>query len=205
MNRLYYHMRILIVFCHPSQESFAAHTLAAVTDTLIRQGHECVIRDLYADRFDPVLTAEEWSSYEQMADRDAALRRYVDDLASCQGIVLIFPTWWYGMPALMKGYLDRIWVPGVAFRFGPHRKIEAAILGHIKRFVVVTTYGSPWWWVKLWLRDPVRMAILRGLRPLISPKCRTLWFALYGMDTNSERARTAFIARVTKAMETLAD
>jgi NAD(P)H dehydrogenase (quinone) len=194
-------MRILVVFCHPSEDSFAAHMLSVLTDRLRRVGHDCIIRDLYADRFDPVLTSEEWSQYERLVERNISLKRYTDDLAGCEGLLLVFPSWWYGMPAMMKGYLDRVWVPGIAFGFNPDRTVDTIALRHITRFVVVTTYGAPWKWIRLYLRDPVRMAVLRGLRRLFSPKCRTSWFALYNMDRNSHSARTMFLRKVTRGMK----
>jgi len=105
------------------------------------------------------------------------------------------------MPAMLKGYFDRVWIPGAAFEFAADRTIDTRALRHITRFVVVTTYGSPWWWIKIWLRDPVRMAIQKGLRRLFSPACRVEWFAFYNMDKSSQSARVKFLNRVADGMK----
>jgi NAD(P)H dehydrogenase (quinone) len=194
-------MRILILFCHPSQHSFVAHIFSVLTDKLKSAGHDCLVRNLYADRFEPVLTPEEWAEYELGGVRDLRVKSYASDLSWCEGILLIFPTWWYGMPAMLKGYFDRVWIPGTAFGFGEDRTIDTTVLRHITRFVVVTTYGSPWWWIRIWLRDPVRMAVQKGLRRLFSPRCRVSWFALYNMDKSTESARVKFLQRVTESMK----
>jgi NAD(P)H dehydrogenase (quinone) len=193
-------MRILILFCHPSQDSFVAHILTVLTDKLKSAGHECLVRDLYADRFDPVLTPREWANYEKAGARDLSLKSYTSDLSWCEGILLIFPTWWYGMPAVLKGYFDRVWAPGTAFGFGEDRTIDTTTLRHVTRFVIVTAYGSPWWWIKICLRDPVRMAVQKGLRRLFNPKCRTGWFAFYNIDRSTQSARAKFLHRVTEGM-----
>ena len=193
-------MHILILFCHPSQDSFSAHVLSSVRDKLTSAGHNCVVRDLYADQFDPVLTLGEWTEYEKAGVQDLGLKPYVSDLSRCEGLLLIFPTWWYGMPAMLKGYFDRVWIPGTAFGFGEDRAIDTTALRHITRFVVVTTYGSPWWWIKIWLRDPVRMAVQKGLRRLFSQKCRVKWFAFYNMDNSNQFERAKFLRRVMDGM-----
>ena len=194
-------MRILVVFCHPSHDSFNAHLLVRATESLNSAGHDCLVRDLYADRFDPVVTLDEWTKYEQAVRPELSVKSYISDLSWCEGILLIFPTWWYGMPAMLKGYFDRVWIPGAAFEFAADRTIDTRALRHITRFVVVTTYGSPWWWIKIWLRDPVRMAIQKGLRRLFSPACRVEWFAFYNMDKSSQSARVKFLNRVADGMK----
>src|SRR5262249_45467962 len=98
-----------------------------------------------------------------------------------------------------------IWVPGVAFRFHADGTIDTTPLRHVTRFVVVTTYGSPRWWIRLWLRDPVRMAVFRGVKRVFRPNGRALWFALYGMDRNNQFAREAFLRRVIEGMKVFRD
>jgi NAD(P)H dehydrogenase (quinone) len=104
------------------------------------------------------------------------------------------------MPAILNGYFDRVWLPGVAFEVvgGQTRPL----LGHIKRLAVVTTYGSPWWLNKFVLREPNRVVFMRGIRHLIAPSARTLWLAQYGMDFIGHDARTRFLERVEQRLLT---
>ena len=92
------------------------------------------------------------------------------------------------MPAILKGYIDRVLVPGVAFKLQDGR--TRPLLHKITRFGVVTTYGSPWWLNKL-IGDPCRSTFMRGIRMLCPSSARTLWLAQYGMDDITADARAA--------------
>ena len=107
--------------------------------------------------------------------------------------MFVFPTWWYGMPAMLKGYIDRVWVPGVAFE-APAAAGRCRSCSNIMRFGVVTTYGSPWWLNKL-IGDPCRSALMRGIRLLCAERAHTLWLAQYGMDDITADARERFLAQ----------
>jgi putative NADPH-quinone reductase len=107
--------------------------------------------------------------------------------------VLVYPTWWYGMPAILKGWLDRVWAPGVAFNLG-----DGAIqptLTNIRRIAVVTTYGSPNW--LLWYIGRIdRKLVGRGLRRLCAKDCRVEWVTLTRMDQRSRAECETFVQRV---------
>jgi putative NADPH-quinone reductase len=191
-------LRLLLVFAHPSPESYCAALFRAAQETLGAKGHELRVRDLYALEFDPVMQREEWEGYMQAADANARLHgSEIADLRWAEGLILIYPTWWYGPPAILKGWLERIWIPGVAFeipksRFGRvTRKLD-----NIRLFVAITTSGSPWWWLKL-IRDPGRSLFTGAMRPLMHPRCRFLWNQLYRMNHCTTRERERFMHRVT--------
>ena len=96
-------MKTLIVYCHPSRESFVASVLDVAIEGLKEGGHEVRVNDLYADGFDPVFSAEEHAKH-RAADADHAdVARYIDDLRWCESLVLVYPTWWAGQPAMLKG------------------------------------------------------------------------------------------------------
>lgn len=104
---------------------------------------------------------------------------------------------------MLKGYFDRVWLPGIAFHISPTGRITADRLTHIQLIAVVTTYGSPWWLIRLYLGDPERKLVMRGLRRLCAPRCRALWYALYNMDRASPEALSTFLDRVLNAMSRL--
>ncbi len=110
----------------------------------------------------------------------------------------MFPTRWFGMPAILKGYIDRVWVPGVAFELRNGRTMP--LLRHIRRFGIVTTYGSPWWLNKFVTRDPNRHALMLGLRYLVSRRARTLWLALYNMDDRTDSSRRKSLRKVEQRL-----
>lgn len=184
-------MRLLAIHAHPSDDSFNADLHRAVTDRL-RERHEVEACDLYGERFDPVLRDAEFREY---ASREVpgALAAHVERLKAAQGLLFMFPTWNYGMPAIVKGYLDRVWKPGVAFALvngRPHPTLR-----HVTHLAVVTTYGSPWAYNKLFMFEPNKRVFMRGLAGLLSPRVLKLWLAQYGEDRLDDGARREFIRK----------
>ena len=109
-------MRALVVYCHPRAGSFTAAVRDVVLDRLAAAGAEVRLRDLYAEGFQPVLTGHELEIYEDEALNRAAVARDIDDLTWCDTLIFVYPTWWYGLPAMLKGWLDRVLLPDVAFQ-----------------------------------------------------------------------------------------
>jgi NAD(P)H dehydrogenase (quinone) len=194
-------MRFLVIYAHPDSDSFGSCLYERVLNALNEAGHEVEALDLYGDQFQPVLSAIERKSYYDLHTGRDEIKSKIDQLLRCEGLIFVFPTWWYGMPAILKGYLDRVWLPGVAFDMVGGR--TRPLLGHIVRFAVVTTYGSPWWLNRLVLGDPNRKVFMRGLRHLFSPAARTLWLAQYGMDLAGVRTREMFLRTVSRRLKRL--
>lgn len=190
-------MRTLIVFAHPSTESFGAALLDAACQTLAEAGHELRVIDLYREGFDPVLSPADWQLYKtEPARLIAPVRSHVEALQWAESLVLIYPTWMYGPPSILKGWMERVWLPGIAFEIAEGSgKRATGKLTNIRRFTVVTTSGSPWWWLRL-IRDPGRSMMLRGFRVLFDLRCKSLWLQLHDMNHRSEGDRTAFLGRV---------
>ena len=191
-------MRVLVIYAHPLADSFAAALHRVVVATLRRGGHEVDDCDLYAEGFDPVLTADERRAYNTPAPDLSAVAEHVARLRAADALVLCFPTWWYGMPAILKGYFDRVWVHGVAFRLPEGGGMIRPALTNIRKIAVVTTYGAPWWLIRLVLRDPVRAVIFGGLGRLCGRGERR-WLALYNIDGATPTRCAAFLARVERA------
>lgn len=197
-------MRILIVFCHPHEESYTASVFQSVQSTLVERGHELRVIDLHRENFDPVLRRDEWYSYFHAPENNiAALKDHTDALQWADALILIFPTWMYGPPAMLKGWLERVYLPGIAFRVpaGKDTRITGK-LHNIRRFFAITTSGSPRWWLQA-IRNPGRNFLMRGMRIMFHPRCRMEWLQLYDMDHASEQARQRFISKVTRALSKL--
>jgi putative NADPH-quinone reductase len=197
-------LRIQLVYAHPVEGSFCSALRDRVQKTLLQNGHVVCVTDLYAEGFAPVLGREERLHYEAAGANVTSVGSYVERLRWAEGLILVFPTWWYGMPAILKGYFDRVWLPGVAFDLGPEGSVLRGRLDHIRLMAVVTTYGSPWWFIKLHMRDPGKAVLMRGLGRLIRPGAKRLYLAQYGMDRSTPGSRTRFIGKVERALNTLA-
>jgi NAD(P)H dehydrogenase (quinone) len=191
-------MRFLVLYAHPVPDSFGATVHRAVLDGLAEAGHQIDDCDLYAENFQPVLTEDERRAYHNVGANTAGVTTHVERLLRAEGVVFVYPTWWYGMPAMLRGYIDRVWLPGVAFELVDGR--TRRLLQQLQRYAVVTTYGSPWWLNKFVVADPNRHAMMRGMRLLASRRARTLWLAIYGMDDASEAKRRRFLEKVRTRM-----
>ncbi|MFN7093326.1 MAG: NAD(P)H-dependent oxidoreductase [Allorhizobium sp.] len=196
--------RFLVVLAHPLPESFAASAARAVVQTLEAKGHQVDLLDLYAENFDPRLTAAERAAYMEPGYQSPEdVLGIVERLKAVDGLVLVFPQWWFNLPAIMKGFIDRIFVPGVAF---DHDKAGGRIvpqMTHIKSFWVVTSTGSPWWVVHLYMGNPVKRILKRGVAAFCAKSVDFRMLALHDMDRATEEKRKGFLAKLKAAFASI--
>ena len=195
-------MRILLVYTHPVAESFTAAVRDAALAGLGEAGHEVRLVDLYADDFDPRLTREGRLDYHDPAVNTKPVRRYVDLLQWAEGLVFVFPTWNNGFPAMLKGWFDRVWLPDVTFHLKGERsgaRQFRPLLLNVRLMVGLSTGGAPRFLT--WLTGhTAKRSLLRGMRAQCNPRCRTLWMALYRIDTSTDEERKRHLARVRARM-----
>ena len=188
-------MRVLVVYCHPCAESFNAAVKETVLSTLEGAGHDIRLIDLYAQGFEPAMSAEERRGYHEPDSNAQPVAEHVDAINWCEMIVFVYPTWWFGLPAMLKGWFDRVWVPHVTFEMPTERSGMRPKMQHIKKIAVVTTCGATWLVSKL-MGEPGRKTILRGMRALCATNCRTLYLAHYKMDTSTPETRNRYLAKI---------
>jgi NAD(P)H dehydrogenase (quinone) len=196
-------MRALVVYAHPSDDSLSHALYVTATKTLEDKGYAVVGLDLYADRFATAMSAaerHEYHSEERVLSAD--LVRHADLVRWADTLVFVYPTWWMGTPAILKGWLERVLVPGVAFHLDARTHRVVSDLRHIRRVVGITTYGASWTYVKL-MHDAGRRTLLRALRMLCARRCRSTWLALYSVDATSPPERAAFVTRVEQRLSRL--
>lgn len=192
-------MNVLVVYCHPDPESFNAAIRDTVVDALRQAGHQVRLLDLYADGFDPIMGCEERRAYHTKETNEAPVADHLAMIRQTDGLLFVYPTWWYGLPAMLKGWLDRVWVPHVTFSMPEDGQPIRPLMTHIRFLGGITTCGAPWWWTKF-VGEPGRRTILRGIRALCAKRCRTLWLAHYKMDSSTPESRTAFLARLRRTL-----
>ena len=190
-------MRALVVFAHPCDDSFSAAQKNVVVGTLGARGWEVDLADLYAEAFDPVMSAEERRGYHSVPANTAPVQVYVDRLRAAQALVIVHPVWNYGPPAILKGWYDRVFVPGVSFALVDGQVRPA--MTHIRKLAVVTTYGGTWLRTKL-ASDPPKRLVTRAFR-YTTQTDKLVYLALYDMNRADQAKRAGYLARVQKAME----
>jgi putative NADPH-quinone reductase len=194
-------MRILYIYCHPLPESYHAAIRKRVWDALTEAGHQVDLLDLYAEKFDPVLSEEGRRHYHDISRNRTGLEKYITRLTSAEALVLQFPTWCFGLPAMLKGFFDRVMMPGVAFDLSDPEHAKP-ILRNIKRIVGIVTYGRPRY-MALWMSDPPRKIVKRYLRWFTGGEARADYYALYHLNVATDAQRAAFIEKVERAMRGL--
>lgn len=188
-------MRILVVHSHPVAESYSRALFDCTVETLRAGGHEVRPLDLYAVGFDPVMGRQERLDYHTPAVNQRGLEDQVELLRWAEGFIFVYPTWWYSLPAMLKGWLERVWLPDVTFHLPEDGGRIRPLMGHVRLLGGISTYGSPWWMIR-WMGDPGRRIVMRGLRALCPWRCRTFWLAHYRMDSSTPESRAAFLAKV---------
>lgn len=191
-------MKVLVLFAHPVPESFSSALHDKVVTSLENKGWDVDDCDLNAEGFSPVLTAEERRNYHDEEINTVPVQTYVDRVRAADALVLVFPVWNFGYPAILKGFMDRVFLPGVSFKL-----VDGKVTGNLRnitRLAAVTTYGGDRFRAFL-AGDPPRRSITRSLRYLVSPGAKTRYLALYNMNLASNAQREAFLTRVSKEME----
>jgi putative NADPH-quinone reductase len=193
--------RCLVVTAHPAACSLTGRLAGALEAAAVAQGAEVRRCDLAQAGFDPRLTAGERGSYYGDFAGEAAAE--MADLAWAEVLVLVFPTWWFGFPAVLKGWFDRVWAPGLAYDHAPDFGPMIPRLQGLRAVLAVTTMGAPGWVDWLVLRRPLRRVLrLAILRPC-APQARLVWRALYRAEDLRADRLARFEARVLRDLEDL--
>ena len=190
-------MRAFIVYAHPCAESFSAAVHTTVLKALSDRGWEIDDCDLNAEGFQPVMTVEERRNYHTIPDNTLPVETYVNRLRAAEALIMIFPIWNFGYPAILKGFLDRVFLPGVTFKL-KDGEVQPG-LTNIKRLAAFTTYGGTRMRALI-TGDPPRKCVTRAIRYACCwPK--TLYFGLYDMNNNGPEVLNAHLDRVRNKLQ----
>ncbi|TIT79846.1 MAG: NAD(P)H-dependent oxidoreductase [Mesorhizobium sp.] len=191
-------MKILVLFAHPVETSFNAGLHRVIVERLTAAGHAIDDCDLYAENFDPRLTRAERLGYHDQRGPNDAVAGYVERLRKAEALVLSFPVWNYGYPAILKGFFDRVFLPGVSFKL-VDGKVQPT-LHNISKLAAITTYGGSRFRAML-MGDPPRKVVKRMLRATIKPGAPVSYLAHYSMNLSTDASRAAFTAKVAASMD----
>lgn len=194
-------MRCLIVKAHPLSESLCSTMTLRVVEMLRAAGNEVIVEDLYAMDFDAAMSPEERASYYEGPYSAKAAADRIENLLSAEAIVLIFPTWWFGFPAILKGWFDRVWAPGVAYDhstgYGP---IKPRLL-NLREMLAITSLGTPWWVDWIIMRQPVKRVLKSAIAGTCAPKCRFRMVSVYKSEKLTSAQVDKIGARVKRVLD----
>lgn len=186
---------ITIVLAHPWHGSFNKAILDKVIITLKEKNKNYKVIDLNKDNFDPVLKESELKLFKEGGHSDELVSTYQDILDDSQELIFIFPIWWYNLPAILKGFIDKVMLKGFAYS-----KTKSGLLigslGHIKRTTVVTTSEAPTWYLKV-IGNPIKRVFTGSTLKQVGLK-KISWLNSDYTSTGSDSRRNRFLDKVTK-------
>lgn len=191
-------MRVLVLHAHPVAESLNGAIHRLIVARLEAAGHGVDDCDLYAEGFEPRLSRAERLGYHDVPGNRDSVAPHVERLLAAEGLVICHPVWNYGYPAILKGFFDRVFLPGVTFRMVDGQVRPA--LSNVRRLAVVATYGGTRLRTML-MGDPPRRIAGRSLRATVKPGARYDYLALYDVNRADDRRRQRFLKRVGAAMD----
>jgi NAD(P)H dehydrogenase (quinone) len=153
-------VRVLVVFCHPQHSSYCGTLLDRFVEGLDRSGHTYEIADLHAERFDPVFTAEDYGQFHgrQLDERLLCEQARVD---RADAVAVISPIWWLSLPAMLKGWFDRVWSNGWAYEW--EHDPEGSLLPARPFVFLLTAAGSAGTWERYGYGAALDTALRVGL------------------------------------------
>lgn len=163
-------MNTLIVFNHPYSGSYCNAILESVTSGLKKAQHNIDLIHLDKENFNPVMTAADLKAFRDKNPIDPKVIEYKGRLEKADHLIFIFPIWWELMPALLKGFIDKVIFPGVAYDYKPNGISMFPLLKNLKGVTVVTTMNTPKILYRLIFGNPIKNALLKG----------TFWKTGYG-------------------------
>jgi len=193
--------RALVIVCTPDPESYTAARARVVIDGLADRGADVRVRDLYAEGFDPHFSATERRDHLE-AGPSEEIADHAIDLGWCDTLVLVYPTWWSAQPAMLKGWIDRVWVCGVAWDLPPGANRLRPRLTNVRRIIAVTTHGSSKL-VNSVQGEAGKRTITRSLRLMCHWSCRSSWWATYSMDRLDDERRRRALDRLARRVARL--
>lgn len=188
-------MKAAIVFNHPYEGSFCNAILKSVTDGFHKAQHEVDVIHLDNEGFNPVMTAADLKAFKERKPVDPKVIEYKQRLDDADHLVFIFPIWWELMPALTKGFIDKVIFPGVAYDYTPSGYGMFPLFKKVKRVTVITTMNTPGFLYRIVFGNAIRKAIMTGTFWKMGYKNRK-WINLSMVKTVSDRKRKKWLTKL---------
>jgi putative NADPH-quinone reductase len=192
-------MRTAIVFNHPYEHSFCAAILQFVVRGLHNAGHETDVLHLDNEQFDPVMRAADLKAFTLGEPVDPQVLEYRERLAAADHLIFIFPIWWELMPAMTKGFIDKVIFPGVAYDYDDTGRFPRMIkrFHQLKGITLITTMNTPSFFYRLFFGNAIKKALFTGTFWKMGYKNRK-WINLSMVKFVSPEKRTRWLTQLEK-------
>ena len=183
-----------IIYAHPYEQSFNHAILQRVRELLESKGEAYKLIDLYADGFNPAYTKEELALFNQGKALDPLVLHYQEILKKTDRLIFIFPIWWADMPAIVKGFEDKVFLKTLAYN--PTPTGIKGCLTQIREAVIITTSTAPTWYLKFFCGHVIGKTMIgHTLKGIGVGSGR--WINFGGMDKSTAQARQSFLDKLS--------
>jgi putative NADPH-quinone reductase len=184
--------KVLVINGHPDNQSFCAELAKSYKKGAELAGGECKLVHLTDLEFNPILS----SGYRKRTELEPDLLVMQQDISAADHIVLVYPTWWATYPALLKGFIDRVFLPGFAFKYRENSPLwDKLLAGKTARMIV--TMDSPKWYYSLFMKNAGHRSMKKGILEFsgIKPVHITTFSSMKASD---EIKRKSWLSKVEK-------
>lgn len=188
-------MRTVVVFNHPYEESYCNALLTSVTKGLQKAGHEVDVMHLDKDGFNPAMTAEDLRAFVAHQPTDPQVIDYTERLKTADHLIFIFPIWWDIMPAMTKGFIDRVLSPGVAYDHHPRGFGLVPLLKSLKSITIITTMNKPGIMYSLLIGNLIRKVMIKSVFKTMGYK-NLSWISFTSVKRVGNEKRVKWLANL---------
>lgn len=186
-------MKTLIVYNHPYEGSFCHGILETVKAAILESGNEVDVIDLDKDEFNPVMTGKDLLAFKNQKVLDEKAIDYIKRLKEADHLVFIFPIWWELMPAMTKGFIDKVVFPGAVYEYTKSGMGMVSLLDNLKSTTIITTMNTPAIIYKLQCGDAVKKAMITGTFKKIGFK-NVKWISFNMVKFSTKEKREKWLA-----------
>lgn len=196
-------MKVVLVFNHPYDGSFCNAILNTVKSGLVKGNHEIDLIHLDRDNFNPVMTAADLKGFRDKKPVDPQVIEYSNRIKNADHLVFIFPIWWELMPAMTKGFIDKVIFPGVAYDYTNESNTRMKPLWeNLKGVTIITTMNTPQWLYLLLFGNAIKKAMIAGTFWKIGFKNRK-WISFNQVKMVSHDKRKKWLSQLEKKIASM--
>ncbi|WP_125708212.1 NAD(P)H-dependent oxidoreductase [Lacticaseibacillus porcinae] len=189
--------KTVIVTSHPYAGSFCHALMEAAKQGAQQQGHAVDVIDLEADGFDPVMHSADLIGFLKHKAQDEQAVDYIERVKQADHLILVFPIWWELMPAMMKGFIDKVVFPGETFDYTKGGTGMTSLLTNLKSTTIMTTMNTPKALYRFVFGDAIQRALIRGTFRKMGLK-QVQWFSCNMVKKSSDNKRQQWLAQAEK-------
>lgn len=188
-------MKTLIIYAHPWEESFNNHVLKYSIEKFSDIGHQVDVIDLHADGFDPVMRPEDLRLYAKGEYHDPLAQTYVNKLKDSDHVIFVFPIWWYDMPAILKGFFDKVMLKNQAYAENEDMTLTGIL--DVNKSAVFTTANIDKGFFDI-VGGPINNTLINGTFKMIGIENAT-W--IHCPTVHLEESRNAFLSEISEYVQ----